>query len=100
MNHWDLIPHETVTLERDHDGHRLRAGFRFRDTARACFYVENERGEMDALDFRLLADGGLQRLEKHRDRFGSSRAIWRSWRILEKRPNSRGEADAVGVGAR
>ena len=65
MNHWDLIPGETVTLKRIHDGAMLEAEFAFRDTVRACFYFPKRREpelretRRQIFEFCLAEDGGL-----------------------------------------
>jgi hypothetical protein len=56
MKHWDLCPNETVTLESR--GERVRARFLFRDTAHACFEID-EGLSLKFCEFKLRRDGDL-----------------------------------------
>jgi hypothetical protein len=96
VKHWDLIPHETVTLIRGGVG--IRAGFLSRDTRRARFVID----EQTTAELFLRDDGDLEehvRVELGRDKnrrmvFQTSKRVWR---ILGERPDSRGVACAEGA---
>jgi hypothetical protein len=60
MKHWDLFPHETVTLSSR--GERIRARFLFRDTAHAAFEIEGNYWELS-----LREDGDLLDREQARE---------------------------------
>lgn len=62
MKHWDLVPGETVTIERD--GERLRGWFAFRTTVLACFELETRGDHFDWREFDLLGDGRLRDRER------------------------------------
>jgi len=80
MNHWDLIPGETVTLRRISDGALARLRFRFRDTVWAAF--DDEGGDRFQL-FYLADDGGLVSPPQ------SELEGPRSWAIITPRADTR-----------
>jgi hypothetical protein len=87
MNHWDLIPGETVTLVRAGQG--VRAGFAFRDTLHAFFVVD----EGGTVELRLREDGNLEEHVRELIDYDVPTVITRTriWRIAEERANTRGQ---------
>lgn len=59
MRHWDLIPGETVTLERP-DRYPITATFRFRTTLLACFERPLSNGTTEWIELELLESGGVR----------------------------------------
>lgn len=81
MNHWDLIPGETVTLVSAGNGECKRLRFRYRDTRSATF---DEEGGRIFHRFGLSDDGELVEPRRRPGRMFAVR-----WRILTVRADTR-----------
>jgi hypothetical protein len=90
MNHWDLRPGETVTLERQRDQQRVEARFTGRATLWGRFLIAGKPQYFDLLD-----DGQLSREEYLAT---DDNRVWprrRGYRILGERENSRAVVASV-----
>jgi hypothetical protein len=74
MKHWDLVPGESVALTKQ-GGRAIYVTFRFRDTVRARFDVDD-----DSVSLLLGADGDLYDDGRQRWSIGTNRAVDQSTR--------------------
>jgi hypothetical protein len=101
MNHWDLRPGETVTLERVRDLRRIRTQFLYRDTC--CILFAHTIGDKtERLTFRLCGDGSfVERVHfagghKYRNGAAAEHLYFQdAWRIADQRPDTRGRWDPL-----